>query len=70
MKARLVTPKVITATAHKLARIFYHLWRSREAYDAPGAEAYEQQYRQRLIKSLKQKAQTLELAMVPKDSLP
>lgn len=68
MKARLGAPKAITATAHKLARIFYHLWRSGDAYDDPGAEAYEQQYRQRLIKSLERKAQALGLELVPKDS--
>lgn len=70
IKARSGAPKAITATAHKLARIFYSLWRSGEAYDDPGAEAYEQQYRQRLIKSLERKAQALGLELVPKESPP
>lgn len=33
MKARLGSPKAITATAHKLARIVYHLLTTRQAYD-------------------------------------
>ncbi len=33
MKGRLGTPKAITATAHMLARIIYHLLRERTAYD-------------------------------------
>lgn len=33
MKARLGAPKAITATAHKLARIVYHLLTTRQSYD-------------------------------------
>jgi hypothetical protein len=29
--ARLGSPKAITATAHKLARIFYHMWTTRQS---------------------------------------
>lgn len=32
MQARLGAPKAITATAHKLARIFYQLWKSGDTY--------------------------------------
>ncbi len=34
MRAKLGAPKAITATAHKLARILYHLLTTREAYDS------------------------------------
>ncbi|MEH2048635.1 hypothetical protein [Nostoc sp.] len=44
LKARLGAPKAITATAHKLARIFYHLWTTRQSYHDAGATYYEQQY--------------------------
>lgn len=64
MKSRLGPAKAITATAHKLARIFYRLWRNREAYEDPGADVYEQRYRQRLVKNLEQKARNLGLKLV------
>ncbi len=41
--------KAITATAHKIARIFYHLWTTKQSYQELGADYYEQQYRQRVI---------------------
>jgi transposase len=59
MQANLGAPKAITATAHKLARIFYRLWTSGTAYTDPGIDAYEQQYHERLLKNLKKKAQAL-----------
>jgi transposase len=30
LRSRLGAPKAITATAHKIARIFYHLWSTKE----------------------------------------
>jgi hypothetical protein len=59
MQARLGAPKAITAAAHKLARIFYRLWTSGDAYTDPGIDAYEHQYRDRILKNLKKKAQAL-----------
>ncbi len=44
LRARLGSPKAITATAHKLARIFYCLWRGGGEYQDPGVDVYEQQY--------------------------
>jgi transposase len=64
MQARLGTPKAITATAHKLARIFYRLWTSGTAYTDPGINAYEHQYRERVVKNLKKKAQSLGFDLV------
>ncbi|NJM71311.1 MAG: IS110 family transposase, partial [Scytonema sp. RU_4_4] len=58
-------PKAITAAAHKLARIFYRLWTSGDAYTDPGIDAYEQQYRDRMLKNLKKKAQALGLKLIP-----
>ncbi|NER27722.1 MAG: IS110 family transposase, partial [Symploca sp. SIO1C4] len=40
LRSRLGTPKAITATAHKLARIFYRLWKSGGEYLDPGADYY------------------------------
>jgi transposase len=64
MKARLGAPKAITATAHKLARLIYSMLRHGTAYVDAGLHAYEQQYRERVIKSLKRKAHALGLTLV------
>ncbi|MBD2682845.1 MULTISPECIES: hypothetical protein [Nostoc] len=53
LAARLGVPKAITATAHKLARIFYRLWTTGNVYTDPGLDAYEQQYRERTLTSRK-----------------
>ena len=63
MKTKLGAPKAITAAAHKLARIFYHLWSRCETYSDPGVEAYQQQYRERTLKQLQRKAQALGLCL-------
>jgi hypothetical protein len=52
------------ATAHKLARIVYHLLTHRTPYRDRRAEAYEQQARQREIVTLPTKAAKLGLALV------
>jgi hypothetical protein len=65
MRSRLGAPQAITATAHKLARIFYHLWKTGDSYLEPGVDAYEQQYHQRTLKYLEKKAQTLGFELVP-----
>lgn len=49
------------ATAHKLARIVYFMIKNGEAYQDPGSDYYEEQYRQRAIKNLKRKARKLGL---------
>jgi transposase len=51
MRAKFGAPHAITATAHKLARIFYRMWKSREAYRERGADYYEQKYRARVLNS-------------------
>jgi hypothetical protein len=56
---------LITATAHKLARIFYRLWTSGDRYIDPGIDAYEQQYRDCILKNLKIKAQAFGLELIP-----
>ena len=65
LAARLGAPKAITATAHKLARIFYRLWTTGHAYTDPGLDVYEQQYRERTLKNLKKKAQAFGLELIP-----
>jgi len=59
MRAKLGAPKAITATAHKLARIFYRLWKTGESYNDPGADYYEQKYKERVLNNMKAKAKQL-----------
>lgn len=68
LRSRLGTPKAITATAHKLARIFYCLWTKGGEYNDPGINAYEQQYQQRVLKHLQQKADQLGFELIPLSS--
>ena len=64
MKSRLGTPKAITATAHKLARLIYSMLKHGTAYVTQGLEAYEQQYRARVVKNLSRKARELGYELV------
>lgn len=65
LKARLGPAQATTATAHKLARIIYHLLSRREPYRDLGRERYEQHCRDRELKSLKRKAARLGFQLVP-----
>ena len=67
VKARHDAPKAITATAHKLARIIYHMLKHRCPYEDPGASYYEQQYQERTMRRLKRKAAQLGMQLVPRD---
>ena len=67
--SRLGAPKAITATAHKIARLFYTLWTKKESYVDQGADYYEQKYRERVVKNLKQRAKSLGLELVEVSSV-
>jgi hypothetical protein len=58
-RARLGAPKAITATAHKLARILYHLMRYGVAYMKKEEADYAEQVRERLEKQLHRRAREL-----------
>ena len=59
MKARLGTPKAITAAAHTLARLVYHLRKHGSAYVPQGLESYEAQYHERKVKTMAKQAKAL-----------
>lgn len=59
MRSRLDAPKAITATAHKIARIFYQMWKYRTPYKDLGAHYYEQHYKERVLNNMKKKAKQL-----------
>jgi len=56
MKARLGAAEVITATAHKLARLVYRLLKHGEAYLQQGIEDYEKKFQERKLSGLKKAA--------------
>ena len=56
LAARIGKAKAVTATARKIAVLFYNAVRYGMAYVDPGADQYEQQYRQRVVKSLHRRA--------------
>jgi transposase len=68
MRAKHGPAKANTATAHKLARIVYHMLKYREAYVDPGEDYYQQRYRERTIRNLKRKAAKLGMELVPADA--
>jgi transposase len=61
LRTKLGAPVAIKAMAAKLARLIYRMLRYGMEYVDRGAEVYEQQYRQRQIASLKQRAAGLGL---------
>lgn len=65
MCARLGRPGGITATAHKLARILYHMITTKQAYDPSLFVAQEQRQRKRMEGKLKRKAHELGYTLVP-----
>jgi transposase len=65
MKARLGTPKAITATAHKLARLVSSLLQHGSAYGQQGLDAYEAQYRERKVTAMARQAKALGYTLVP-----
>jgi transposase len=58
-RSRLGCPKAVTATAHKLARIVYHLMRGGVAYLKQTEQAYADQVRQRQEKQFLRRAKEL-----------
>lgn len=64
-RTRLGSPKAITATAHKLARIFYNMLKNGTEYVDQGQDYYEKQYRDRVTKNLMKRAASLGFDLVP-----
>ncbi len=68
MKARIGAPEAITATAHKLARIFYRLWSDPGSYDPTRLDYYEKKNQERTIRYLEKKARSLGYELVPRSA--
>jgi transposase len=65
LAARTGKATAVTATARKLAILFYRALRFGLTYADPGASAYEARYRQRVIHSLDRRAKSLGFTLVP-----
>lgn len=51
---------------HKLARLFYQIWKTAGQYSDPGMDYYEKKYQDLMLKNLQNKADALGLQLVPK----
>jgi len=56
LATRIGKAKAVTATARKIAVLFYNTMRFGTQYKDPGADHYERQYRERVIKQLHRRA--------------
>jgi transposase len=65
IKVKHGAPKAVTATAHKLARIFYFMLKRREPYRDRGADYFQQQHKEKAIRNLKRRAAKLGLQLLP-----
>jgi transposase len=70
MRAKLGGPKAITATAHKLARVVYHLVATGQSYDESVFLRYEVSHRDRVQKRLHAQAAALGFKLVPATVVP
>lgn len=68
LKARLGAPKALTAAAYRLARIFYRMLKYSAGYVDQGEAAYEERYRDRLLRNLKRRAAELGFQLTAIDS--
>jgi transposase len=65
MRARKGPQQAIVATAHKIARIVYHLLKHGDVYEAQSAVEYEEQRRERELRQLQRRASKLGMTLTP-----
>ena len=68
LAARIGNAKAVTATARKIAILFYNAMRFGMNYSDPGADHYEQQYRERVVKQLHRRAAQFGFTLQPEMS--
>ncbi len=59
LSRRVDKAKAVTATARKIAVLFYNTLRHGMAYADPGASYYEDRYRQRVLGNLQRRAKSM-----------
>ncbi len=65
MRARLGPHQATVATAHKIARVVYHLLKTGEPFQAQSSAEYDGQRRERELKQLQRRAQNLGCIVIP-----
>ncbi len=65
LSARIGKQKAVTATARKIAVLFYNAVRHGMTYQDQGAAAYDERHRQRVLANLQRRAKTLGYALAP-----
>jgi transposase len=65
LSARVGKAKAITATARKIAVLFYNMLRHGMSYVDPGASYYEDRYKQRVLNNLQRRAKSLGFVLQP-----
>jgi hypothetical protein len=65
LSARIGKAKAVTATARKIAVLFYNAVRHGMDYVDPGASSYETRYRTRLVENLHRRAKTFGFVLQP-----
>jgi transposase len=68
LAARIGKAKALTATARKIAIQFYRAMRFGMRYEDPGADQYEQRYRERVVKQLQRRAAHFGFALQPMEA--
>ena len=69
LSGRVGKAKAVTATARKIAVLFYNTLRHGMAYTDPGASYYEERYRQRVLTNLRRRAKSLGYVMQVADPI-
>jgi hypothetical protein len=70
LKGRIGPQQALTATAHKIARIYYAICKHRQPFEHVAAETYQQQFHERELKYLRRKAAKLGFDLAPKTTDP
>ena len=68
MHARLGAPKALTATAHKLGRLVYHMLKYGQDYVDKGQQYEEEQYRKRAERNLRRRAHAMGYQLICVDT--
>lgn len=69
MRSKLGAPKAITATAHKLARIVYHLLKTHQPYDESVFAVAEAKHQERRLRYLRREAAVMGFTLAPQPSV-
>jgi transposase len=64
LRARIGAPKAITATAYKIAKLFYLMLNNKRPYQDVGQAAYDERFRARRVRSLNRMAAELGFELV------